>query len=581
MSQADVKLKRNLTGFVAAYIAALSLIAAMVLATHWFASGILSGQTHSAERIDVAGAQRMLSQRMTLLISEIGAPERNDAQTLSALSTARDRFAESHSALRDQNSDLWTGGEISSELAAIYEGPQQIDQLVLSYLAAVDRVLATGAKPEAADLNRISDLAKGPLLAGLDAAVKQMEREVRSSFTFISEVMNWLLAATLLTLLAEGLFIFQPLNRRLRAAAGELMRAHKDLGHSIRHDALTGLPNRRHHREFLDMTLAQATRHGRRVGLCHIDLVGFRRLNETRGEKIGDLVLQRVAGMLRCETRKGDFVARIGADEFAVIASWVMEPEELTTMSARLCKLIGEPFEIDGVKCELDCVSAVVVSEHGEVDHHRLLKDVDITLASAKRDRVKCLEFSTELRETFEAKEQLREELKAALERSEIEPFFQPQICAKSGRIDGFEALARWRHPTRGVLSPFHFLDAISEFGLGDQLDETILEKSLDALISWRNAGLNAPRVGINFSADQLRDPFMAEKIKFAVEQRELEPSDVCIEILETVLVEGEGEQTAQNIAALSSIGFSIDLDDFGTGHASIATLQRFSVDRI
>ena len=136
--------------------------------------------------------------------------------------------------------------------------------------------------------------------------------------------------------------------------------------------------------------------------------------------------------------------------------------------------------------------------------------------------------------------------------------------------------------PDRHITALGHFQHSGKACGgLADRLDEMILDKSLIALTEWCRRGLNVPRVGVNFSAEQLRDPFMAEKIKWAVDAHDLDPSDVCIKILESVLVEEEGDDIAKNIASLSRTGFHIDLDDFGAGHASIATLQRFRVDRI
>ena len=582
MSHQDRNLRRNISGFVAAYVLALSLIAVMVTASHFIAGSITSAETDTANEVDVAGAQRMLSQRIALLLTEL---DRTDSPetTLAELRAARDMFRASHLALINGDPSLRLAGVSTDELGAIYfSPPHEVDRQVMDLILAADKALLRGGALSRAELANVTAQAKGPLLVGLDAVVKRKEVEAREGLLFIERISQWLLVATLVVLAAEALLIFQPLSRHAKRAADDVLATTEELRHSMRHDQLTGLPNRRYSREFLDMALSQANRHGHRVGLFQLDLVGFRHLNDTRGDAVGDLVLQRVAGLVRCETRKGDFVARIGADEFGVICSHVKDLEELQTLADRLSDLIAEPFEIEGVKCDLRCAAAIAMSEEGEVDPLRLLKDVDIALNVAKKQgAVASVLFTPDLRDAFEAKEGLRRELKIALDEGQIEPFFQPQINARTGELDGFEALARWRHPEKGVLSPFVFLNAAAEFGLADRLDEMILDKSLTALTEWRRRGLNVPRVGVNFSAEQLRDPFMAEKIKWAVDAYHLDPSDVCIEILESVLVEEEGDDIAKNIASLSRTGFHIDLDDFGTGHASIATLQRFRVDRI
>ncbi len=582
MSQHHQALQRNLSGFVAAYVLALSLIAVMAGASHWIAWTVTASQVDMANEIDISGDQRALSQRIALLLTELESTD-DRAATLADLRAARDRFRAAHLGLINGDPGMRLNGIKSKDLGEIYfYEPHLVNERSEALIFAADRALLTGAPLSATTLEAATSLAKGPLLTGLDAVVKRKEVEAREGLEFIELVDLWLLVATLLILLAEGFLIFRPLSTRVKRAAGEVLATNAELRHSMRHDQLTGLPNRRYMREFLDMSLSQAKRHQHKVGLFQVDLIDFRLINDTRGHAVGDLVLQRVAGLVRCESRKGDFVARIGANEFAVICSFARDLEELETLSGRICDLITEPFEIDGVACELKCAAAIVLSEDGEVDPVRFQKDVDIALDEAKQQgNGASVVFSPDLRLAFDEKETLREDLKRALDRDEIEPFFQPQINARTGGLDGFEALARWRHPAKGVLSPFHFLDAATEFGFGERLDEIIMDKAFAALSAWRKQGLNVPRMGVNITAEQLRDPFMAERIKWAVDAHDLEPSDICIEILEGVLVEEEGEETATNIASLSRIGFHIDLDDFGTGHASIATLQRFSVDRI
>ncbi len=582
MNQERKTLRRTLSGFGSAYIMALSLIAVIAVASHWVAGKVTADQVNAANEIDTSGAQRMLSQRIALLLTELETTSDRSA-TLAALRTARDRFRAAHIGLINGDPAMRLKGVKSKELGDIYfYEPHLVNERTEALIFAADRALLTGAPLSAEALRKATVLAKGPLLTGLDAVVKRKEIEAREGQLFIERVDLWLLIATLAILVAEGLLIFRPLSNRVRESANEVLKSNEELRHSLRHDQLTGLPNRRYMREFLDMVLSQAKRHGHQVGLLQIDLIGFRILNDTRGHAVGDLVLQRVAGLMLVESRKGDFVARIGSNEFAVICSFAEDISELQALSERLCELIAEPFEINGVACDLKCAAAITLSDVGEVDPLRLQRDVDIALAAAKQQGNGCsVVFSPDMRRAFEEKEALREDLKRGLAASEIEPFFQPQINARTGELDGFEALARWRHPSRGILSPFHFLDAAAEFGLGERVDEIIMDKAFAALAGWRRRGLTVSRMGVNITAVELRDPFMAERIKWAVERHELEPCDICIEILEGVLVEEEDDEIAKNIASLSRIGFHIDLDDFGTGHASIATLQRFSVDRI
>lgn len=575
-------LRRTLSGFAAAYVIALSLVAVIAAASHWISHRVTAAQVNTAHEIDVSGAQRMLSQRIALLLTELDRGE-DRGVTLDALRVARDRFRAVHLGLINGDPAMRLNGIQSKELGDIYfYEPHLVNDRTEALIFAADRALLSRAPLPPETLAMAAELAKGPLLAGLNAVVKQREMEARNGLNFINQVDRWLLVATLLILLAEGLLIFRPLSDSVKQSADELLTSNEELRHSLRHDQLTGLPNRRHLREFLDMALSQANRHGHRVGLLQVDLVGFRTMNDTRGHAVGDLILQRVAGMMRIESRKGDFIARIGANEFAVVCPFTATLDDLHALSDRLCALITAPFEIDGVGCELKCAAAITLSDVDEVDPIRLQKDVDIALGQAKRQGCgKSVVFAPQMREAFEQRETLRSDLKRALELQEIEPFFQPQINARTGQLDGFEALARWRRPDIGILGPADFLGAAAEFGMGERVDELIMEKSFAALADWRRRGLAVPRIGVNITATDLRDPFMTERIKWAVDRHDLDPCDVCIEILESVLVDGRDDDIARNIASLARIGFHIDLDDFGTGHAAISTLKRFSVDRI
>jgi len=175
----------------------------------------------------------------------------------------------------------------------------------------------------------------------------------------------------------------------------------------------------------------------------------------------------------------------------------------------------------------------------------------------------------------------LSAEVAAALENGQIRPYFQPQVCADSGEIAGFEALARWEHPENGVVLPGLFLQAIENNGNSERLSEVILFHSLSALKSWDAAGFRISGIGVNFSSDELRNPKLVEKIKWEVDRFDIAPNRLTIEILENVVSDHDDDIITRNIRSLAAQGFSIDLDDFGTGHAAIANIRRFSVNRL
>ncbi|WP_224502470.1 EAL domain-containing protein [Celeribacter litoreus] len=172
-------------------------------------------------------------------------------------------------------------------------------------------------------------------------------------------------------------------------------------------------------------------------------------------------------------------------------------------------------------------------------------------------------------------------ELEAALENGQIVPWFQPQLCTDTGRVSGMEALARWEHPDNGLISADAFVSLIWEHGLTDRFNEVILYQSLRALQQWTKAGFHVPTVAVNFSASDLANPKIVDKVKWELDRFEIEPGRLAVEILENVLTSSDNHTISRNISALHDLGCRIDLDDFGTGHASLASIRRFSVNRI
>lgn len=576
MADSGAKLIHAATRFSRAYLVALVLIGVLVGSSHAILRMMVSSQTYSAYEIDVVGAQRMLSQRIALLMTQLSLSP-NDTALLASLTNARNMFAARHETLMQGDGQI--GGAETEALKQIYFGaPHNVDANVTALLNAADQLIAAPGKP--VQLSDAIELAKGPLLIGLNAAVLERENGIRQDLMWVTQASAGLAVLTLLVLFAEALVIFRPLTRQMQESANELIDAHDSLQSSVRRDALTGLPNRQYLHEHLALTLHNGARQEQAVGLCHFDLAGFRRLNERLGHDAGDRVLIHVAGVIKSETRRGDFIARLGADEFVVVTPHVSNESGLKWLAKRITSRIAEPMTLDGGVYRLTTSAGIAISEPGATVVRQMLADADLALREAKRSGKPTL-CTPNLRSAHDDRLTLRDDLDRALNNAEIEPWFQPQICARTGVIDGFEALARWQHPTKGLLSPALFIDAATEFGFGDRLAERILDCSLTALTSWRQAGMRVPCIGVNFAAEHLNDPFMVEKIKWAVEARSLSPDDLCIEVLESVLVEDGHDDTAKNVTALSRAGFRVDLDDFGTGHASIATLQRFPVDRI
>jgi EAL domain-containing protein (putative c-di-GMP-specific phosphodiesterase class I) len=189
--------------------------------------------------------------------------------------------------------------------------------------------------------------------------------------------------------------------------------------------------------------------------------------------------------------------------------------------------------------------------------------------------------YSDDLQTRADTRRNLARDAARALERGEVQAFFQPQVCARTGALSGFEALARWRHPTRGLIPPVEFLPVIEEAGLMRRLGEVMLRDALSALHDWQAGGLRVSRVGVNLSGIELCDPHLVERVTWELDRFDLTPDRLVVEVLETVVAAREEDAIIRNLAALARLGCGLDLDDFGTGHASITCIRRFSIDRI
>lgn len=351
------------------------------------------------------------------------------------------------------------------------------------------------------------------------------------------------------------------------------------------HDFLTGLANRQHTLHRLGAFIEAERNSGRETAVLHIDIDKFRLVNKRYGMETGDRMLVEIGERLKSCVRENDIVARINGDDFAIILFPVKRADFAIALSIteRIRSAISQPFSIDHITCYLSCSIGICLSGRAPAnDAESVLASAEIALDLARKEGPGATRsFSPKMRREARKLHSLSAELEAALENGQIRPYFQPQICTDTGEIAGFEALARWEHPENGVVLPGLFLRAIENAGKSERLGEVILYHSLSALRSWERAGLRVPSVGVNFSSDELRNPKLVEKIKWEVDRFDIAPARLTIEILETVVSDHDDDVIARNIRSLAAQGFGIDLDDFGTGHAAIANIRRFAVNRI
>jgi diguanylate cyclase (GGDEF)-like protein len=350
-------------------------------------------------------------------------------------------------------------------------------------------------------------------------------------------------------------------------------------------DALTGACTRREALKRLGQFVAVRKSTGRVTAVILVDLDQFRQVNERFGLAVGDEVLRTAAERIESGVRDVDIVARTDGDSFAVILAPVRHAdyESILTIAERIQAAIAEPVTLDRLTVYLSAsVGMCLAGRAPENTALSMLQSAEVALEEARAQGGGAVRsFSPKMRRESHRYRVLSTELEAALENGQIRPWFQPQVCTDTGEVAGFEALARWEHPGEGLIGPGDFLKAVENAGRSERLSEVILYHSLSALRAWDKSGFRIPNVGVNFSTDELRNPRLCEKIKWEVDRFDLAPERITIEILETVIAAGEDDVITRNLRGLTAMGFGMDLDDFGTGHASIQNIHRFGVDRI
>jgi EAL domain-containing protein (putative c-di-GMP-specific phosphodiesterase class I) len=252
-------------------------------------------------------------------------------------------------------------------------------------------------------------------------------------------------------------------------------------------------------------------------------------------------------------------------------------------VAARLQHAVSPPVTLGVQSVYVTCsVGFCLAGRAPEQTGRSLLDAAQVAADEALRNGPGAIRaFAPAMARTRADRDAQREALEAALDERQIRAWFQPQVSTDTGAVTGFEALARWHHPERGLVSPGEFLPMLEEAGLSERLGEVMLFNALSALARWDKAGLDVPNVAVNFSPAELRNPRLAEKLKWELDRFDLTPDRLTVEVLETVVAQTDNDVIVGNIEALAAMGCGIDLDDFGTGHASITNIRRFPVRRL
>lgn len=354
------------------------------------------------------------------------------------------------------------------------------------------------------------------------------------------------------------------------------LRAARDVAeHLANHDVLTELPNRR---ALMDRLTAKLSR--RPLAVMHVDLDKFKEINDTFGHAAGDAALQHAAAGMREALGADALCARLGGDEFVAVLEGEWLEQALVALAHRVIARVSQPFSFMNEALTVTASVGLAVAHPDDgLSADDILHNADLALYEVKRGgRSTAILCTPQLLSAHSEFQQLCADIRRGLSEQEFVAHFQPQVDVRTGALIGFEALARWHHPDRGILPPVDFLNVTHRAGLIQQVDAEIRRHALDALMFWDRSGAHVPKVSLNVTTSDLLDPVFREALLWDLDARELESRRVVLEIVESVLYDENPVEIAQACQSLVDAGFVLALDDFGTGYASILSLVKLPI---
>lgn len=357
-------------------------------------------------------------------------------------------------------------------------------------------------------------------------------------------------------------------------------RYERELEYQSSHDALTGLANRNLLTDRLGQSLIYAGRSKRIVAVLFLDLDRFKVINDSLGHSYGDQLLQMVASRLNHCVRQGDTVSRLSGDEFVITLVEVAELDDVVLLSKRILEKLGKPFQLKGHELRISASIGISLFPRDGDNVETMLRHADIAMYQAKEEGDTFRFFAPEMNLRIQGTLELEADLRRALEEKEFTLYYQPKIEISSGRITGCEALVRWQHPRRGLVSPGDFIPLAEETGLIVPLGSWVLREVCKQARGWQDAGLPPITLGANLSARQFRQNDLVNEVQEALQDTKLAPGTLELELTETMVMH-DPDSAAETMHHLKELGIILSLDDFGTGYSSLNYLRRFPVDNL
>lgn len=426
------------------------------------------------------------------------------------------------------------------------------------------------------DLVDINDLRRVQARLDAEGSVRDMEIEVR---TVQGDRRDILLSVEAVVASGTPCIISSLVDITSRKAVEERIRI------AANHDVLTGLPNRGLFHATLDSVLISAQGENGRVGLILLDLDAFKEVNDTLGHGAGDALLKEVGRRLSGAVAPGDLVARLGGDEFVIIAPCGEAGTSdrcIHDLAAHILEALSPPMAVGGrILAPRASLGLALYPAHAD-NPMDLFTNADLALYAAKASgRNRATLFVPELRARIEERVTIAREMRIALVEGGLVPFYQPKVDLATGAIVGFEALARWQHPTRGLIAPAAFATVFDDSEIGIAVGECLMRQIFADVAAWIDLGLDPGRVFLNLSSAQFAQGDLAERLLAALDETGVPHARIGVEVTETVLLGGHGDRVCPVLDTLHAAGIRVALDDFGTGYASLTHLKQYPVDEI
>ncbi|TIP43781.1 MAG: EAL domain-containing protein, partial [Mesorhizobium sp.] len=398
----------------------------------------------------------------------------------------------------------------------------------------------------------------------------------------ILDLHRTLFFATLGVIVLVALFIFRPMSNAILRKTRELVDARNSMAFIAVHDGLTGLHNRTFLTDHFDTLIKGAHRRRERLAVVQFDLDRFKQINDTLGHAAGDYVLVVTAQRMRDSCRASDLCARLGGDEFVMILNGAGTTEDIHALAKRILSEINEPITFQGTTIMPGASAGIAVYPVDADNAQDLLVHADLALYSAKKlGGGNFSFFSEDLRRELDYRKQLEQDIRTAIADKSFEVYFQPQVSLTSGKISGIEALVRWKHATRGMISPGEFIPVAEKCGFMPDVGRIVISKAINEAAEWDRAGIDFGRIAVNVSGTELREPDFDEFLFGTLERAGLAPQKLSLEIVESVILDDEKTGIAAKLRHIRAAGVHLELDDFGTGYASLSHVNPNEIDRL